>query len=739
MTKKKSPRRDLLQAASLIKRGEQAAAMEIYAKILEQFPENRPAQAAIRSLESVKQTSPSISNQWKPEYESILELHNQGHAPQVVSRARIATEKFDSVYEFWEILGIASERTGDSTQARSAFQKAVELNPSNPTAHCNLGLCLNSVGEHAAAVRSIKKALNIDPNFAAGQYTLGVVLEAQNLKRPAMDAFRAAISIDPNHIDSHNNLAVILHQEGRTSEAIEHFEMAISSNPDFAEAHFNLGATLVEMGKHDQALKYLEKAIKIDPGHSAAFNNYGIALRALGDLESAVSALERALVLRPQYPEAMNNLANALVDEGQLEEAIDVYEKALRLRPHYPSALNGQGSAMRQLGYLDKAERKLQSALSLDPNYAAAHNNLGIVKGDMGFVSEANFHFHKASEIAPELISARRNLVTYHPKSINDQVLAELLTIWSKKNLSNLERCELGFALYEACKHLGQRKSAFKYLTLANKLRRSSLPYDPNVDINLFEALKSSSNAWANGTASCLENRPSPIFIVGMPRSGTTLVEQIISSHSEVQGLGELPYLMRNAMKLVDEGIEDFFSASQQLRERYYSNLEGHIGRELKFTDKLPQNFLWIPAILASFPEAKIVHVFRDAAATCWSIYEKFFPTTGLRFSYDLDDIARYYSLYKDLMVHHSDLVGDRVYHLSYERLTEAPQDEIASLAGHLEMNLEPAMLTPHLNSRAVSTASALQVRQQIYSGSSQNWREFREFLNGSLDELTYF
>jgi hypothetical protein len=227
-----------------------------------------------------------------------------------------------------------------------------------------------------------------------------------------------------------------------------------------------------------------------------------------------------------------------------------------------------------------------------------------------------------------------------------------------------------------------------------------------------------------------------PIFIIGMPRSGTTLVEQIISSHSQVVGAGELEFVSRYGTKLVTGISATTVEAVSVFREQYLAELVKNAEGQAFITDKMPLNFRYIALICAAFPEAKIIHVQRNAKATCWSNFTNYFSANSLGYSYSLSDTVRYYGLYKDLMRFWSQSYCDRIYNLDYDKLVEDQKAETQNLIRYLELNWEDACLAPEKNMRSVRTASQQQVRKKVYKGSSEAWRRFEPFLDGIFDGL---
>jgi hypothetical protein len=221
-----------------------------------------------------------------------------------------------------------------------------------------------------------------------------------------------------------------------------------------------------------------------------------------------------------------------------------------------------------------------------------------------------------------------------------------------------------------------------------------------------------------------------------MPRSGTTLVEQIISSHSMVTGLGELPFVLQFGYPVTTGLLDSSEESLTKFRNDYLEKLESLRDKNLIITDKMPQNFLYVGLITACFPEAKILHVKRDPAAVCWANYKQWFKSENLGYSYSLEDIVEYYKLYNDLMEFWNKALKNKIYEVDYETLTINQESEIKKLIKYLELSWEESCLSPEKNERNVSTASNIQIRNKIFKGSSQKWKKYKPFLDGVLDNL---
>ena len=522
----------------------------------------------------------------------------------------------------------------------------------------------------------------------------------------AITLAKCALRLYPEIYELWEILGVASQKQKSAIQALTAFQKAASINDRYATAHSNLGCALYEQGRTLEAIESCQKALAIDSNCSSAQYNLGLAFFKLGQHSKAEQCFQRATNSDPSLVDAQNGLGNSLYKQGRIPEAVEAYQKAL----------------------------------TMCPRYAEVHNNLGVALRDQGRLKEACTSFQEALKIKPVFASAWRNAVSLSSFPIDDAAAHQLVALWSADTLVDQDRCELGFAIYNVFKRLGRLSSAFEYLEKANALRKSLLNYDVASDISLMNRLKLAAEDWSKCTVQTSHPVvPSPIFIVGMPRSGTTLVEQIISSHQSITGLGELPFVSQILGDLAENPPLNLEAQIKRLRANYYELVAERGTNTRYFVDKMPHNFLWLGILASALPEAKFVHVYRDPAATCWSNYERYYPEDGIGFCYGLADLVSYYKHYADLVRHYSKLLSQRIYHLNYDLLTENLEEEVKSVVRYLEVAFDPAMLSPHLNDRSVSTASAEQSRLPVYQNSSAAWRPFARFLNGAFDGLTAF
>ena len=363
---------------------------------------------------------------------------------------------------------------------------------------------------------------------------------------------------------------------------------------------------------------------------------------------------------------------------------------------------------------------------------------MGVLYSEIGKIQLAEINYKKAIEKDPLFAEAHRNLSSIIQYKSDDEHFLQMLEINEKGLLPSSKQYHLSFALAKAYNDIGDIEKSFHHYLKANAQRKELLQYNIETDAAIFERLKSTQELIKRYSISKtkIEISTTPIFIVGMPRSGTSLIEQIISSHSMVTGAGELEYIRELGLGLATDNDCITLDSIVGFRESYIHKIRNLTEGNPYITDKMPQNFRFIPLICAAFPEAKIIHVFRNPAATCWSNFTQCFAKDGISFAYSIDDIIEYYGLYTNLMKLWSKIYADQIYQCNYETITTNQRNETENLLNSIGIDWEEDCLYPHKNKRNVRTASQLQVRKKIYTGSSKSWEKFKPYVGSAFDGL---
>lgn len=516
-------------------------------------------------------------------------------------------------------------------------------------------------------------------------------------------------------------------QSGSAEKALEF----ITNLPDMAfgsaDLQIILGQAHAALNRRIEAVQHFDLATTLEPSQCSHWLAAGNDAYIAQDLSRAVRCYEKAHFIEPSNLDALNNLGMVLSALKRFAEADTVFTTAAALDPANVRVAYNRGNFLRDAGRLEDAISAYEQVLSLDPLHAFAANNLGTVLHQLGRDLDAEEAYLQAVHARPDYAQAHRNLSAVHQYRPDDPVTA---VIDSQLNRVKTERDKmyLNFARSKAHEDCGEFPQAFDRLVEANSIRKKLLKYTIATDQLLFATLRDMFSSPLDGVKHA-EGGPRPVFVLGMMRSGTTLVEQILSSHSMVHGAGELEVLGKLCLPMMEAfhatRVRPSVSDLQGLRKLYIDELRAQSPGSPVVTDKMPANFLWIGFILASFPEAKILHMRRDPVATCWSIFKHHFSSDGNGYAFDLKDVASYYNLYSQLMQHWHKLFPHRILDVPYETLTEEPETWSRKIVEFSGLPWEEACLDFHLNKRAVRTASASQVRKKMYKGSSEAWKKY--------------
>ncbi len=522
--------------------------------------------------------------------------------------------------------------------------------------------------------------------------------------------YQKILRVNPNHADANHFLGLIAHHFERFETAVELISLAIKTKPRIAAFHFNLGLALQQQELWGKASKAFRQAQKINPGHSEALANLGQVLHKTENLDEAITSLHQSLAIRPDNIIALNNLGLVLQDKRQLVDAIEAFRKAI----------------------------------NIDPDFYEAHNNLGNVLEEQGHMEQAHASFRRAIKIKPDFVEAYRHLVTSQKNTEFGPEMEMMEALLEKPHLSELEKMHLNFGLAKAYEDLKGYEKSFEFVLEGNRLKRLSYKYNTQLNETYFNQLKEMFNSdffdhrkeWG-----CRDE--TPIFIVGMPRSGTSLVEQILASHPLVAGAGELMDLATIChrhdkvkstvfpVSLLGQNMKEFSSMGADYVER----LRAHSSSARHVTDKLPGNFSLIGMIKTILPGARVIHCRRNPVDNCLSIFKNYFLHEH-PYAYEMKELGSYYNLYRDLMDYWHAVLPGFVHNVNYENLVSDPEKQISNLLDACRLPFDEACLTFYKTERPVRTVSVVQVRQPMYTDSVQAWKHYETQLQPLIAAL---
>ena len=683
------------------------------------------------------------------------------------------------------LLGVVTLQRGQPAAAVECMMRAVALNPGAAMYPANLAEAYRAMGQHERAVECCRLALTLRPGFPEAANNLGLAWLDQGKADEAVARFRDAIRLKPDFAMAHNNLGHALLLRGEKVQALDPFRKALQCDPNLVEAHSNLGQLLLELYRRPEALVHCREAVRLRPGFPEARNNLGNVLRELGRLEEAKACYAEALRLNDDLPITYNNMGQALQEEGLLNEALAWYQRALQRDPKSARIQSNLASLLAELDRHDEAVARYELALRLDPDYAEAYSGLGWVRHEQGRLSEAMTLYRRALELRPDLAGGYCNLGTLMEElgdfpeaerclrealrldSTHRGALAQLATLLRGKlpeadlaameqviadpNLSTPKRSGLQYGLALVLDAKGAYDQAAEHLWHANALRladwrrRGKEEYDP-ADHERFVAglMRVCTPEFFARVRGFGHETERPIFIVGLPRSGTTLTEQILANHSQVFGAGELALAYEGFGALPERvgrdasALECFSQLDREttrlLAERHLDRLREQHAQAPRVADKMPDNYLYLGYLAALFPNAAIIHCrrdLRDVAVSCWMT-----DFRQIRWACDPEHIASRFLAYQRLMEHWRRVLPVPVLEVDYEETVADLEGVARRLVAWCGLEWEPACLKFYEVRRPVRTASVVQVRRPIYTHAVARWKHYEQALAPLMAQL---
>ena len=603
-------------------------------------------------------------------------------------------------------------------------------------------------GKLSEAARLYKELIANDARNLHALHFLGLIEAAAGNFETAKDLMARSLAIGSPSIEFVENYAGVLVKLRDYAHALRVCDDGLKSKANSASLHYLKAVSLLKLGRFQESLGQFDRALERQPNHVPALTERSIALVELNNYTDAEASVRKALSIAPSYADAHLNLANVCALQNRHDEALVEYSKALALAPRLAEAYMGRGNVFYEQNDYIKALENYDSALGLAPDHADALHRKAQSLLELGRFSEANESLEKAIDLQPRAGRFYHTLTLYNRMSIGDRHLAAMEEL--ARELSSLpvdDQISLNFALAKALQDIGDHERSFGYLATANALKRKRIDYDESSTLGLLRRM---SEAFSSDLLRARSGRgdPSsiPVFIVGMPRSGSTLVEQILASHPRVSAAGETAELYR-AMGELGGPIADLRVNPEaivrvsdeelaRLGEKYVGRIRLTAPAAERISNKTLINFSLLGLINLALPNARIIHTRRDPVDTCLSCFLRAFKD-HLAFTYDLEELGRYYRAYETLMAHWRDaLPKEALLEVQYEDVVADLETQARRIVDHCGLEWDARCLNFHETERPVRTASLAQVRQPIFRESIGRWRAYERFLGPLLREL---
>jgi tetratricopeptide (TPR) repeat protein len=726
--------------------GDWESVMDEVTRALKKFPAKH--KATPRKIEKAN-TAPVAPQAQQLSVEQAMALANQhqsqGNLPEAEHLLRQILQAQPQHAFALHLLGVIAHQAGKPELAIELIQKAVQSNGQVALFHANLGEMCRMSGKPDEAVTQGELAVALDDNLASAHSNLGIAYFDQKDYERAFACQTRALAIEPNFAPALNNMGSICHAKKDRSAAIDWFQRAALANPAYLEPLSNLGAVLQEEDRSEEAVAVIEKALRINPNYAEALCNLGMVRNSMDQYDIALPLFLRAIELRPEYTEAYVGLASSYAKKENFDEAEICARRALELAPAKADVYCQLGSVYVAMAFSKEAEAMYRRALEIDPESNDAFLGLGNLSMEDGDMLGAESLFRKVLNTDPDSISARFYIAQSRKVKAGDENLLALEAIahGTRNKLTNKNAMTLHFGLGKCYDDSGQYDKSFLHFIEGCRLKRASFYYDADEVSRHFDSImqvfdkKMLQRLSGGGDPSRV-----PIFVLGMPRSGTTLTEQIIASHPDVYGAGELPDMLSIAHRMV--AGKAYPQSMQELKREqlsawgadYVAGLQKRAPDARHITDKMPANFYAVGLIHLMLPNAKIIHVNRNPVDTCLSCFTRWFNQKQEN-TYDLAELGRYYVDYARLMQHWRNVLpAGSFLDVQYEEIVTDQEGQARRMLDYCGLEWNDACIDFYKNKRAVRTASVTQVRQPIYNTSVEKWRHYEKHLGPLLDAL---
>jgi len=632
---------------------------------------------------------------------------------------------------FGKIVGCIQQ--GNPTEAEALARQILRVHPKEPNILRVLGVALMRQGKFEEASKHLSTAVKIAPAVADGHEQYGLALASLGRLNEAEESLQTALRLDPNGESVHSKLARLQAMQGKEEESQKSRKRMLELHPHRQKIHDAM--KLHAEGKHDEARKLVKDVLREDSDNINALNLMGGICMAKEAFNDAEAFLQKVVGLAPDFAVAWAVLSASFKEQGRLEEAVEALEKALVLEPKNAEWHSTLGNQLMVWGKEERALVSLDRALAIKPDHANALHSKGHVLKTMGDQDDAIRAYRAAAKARPDLGEIYWSLANLKTFRFDPDEVEIMQTQLDSEKLTDYSEVHFCYALGKFFEDQEDYPKAFEYYTQGGAAKRKSVRFDPvDFDYQTNKMIEVFTPEFFEERTSFGYSDAAPIFIVGLPRSGSTLIEQILCSHSQVDGTAELADLMtlgyRTGQNRFDdliypESLIDIYADSiEDLGKEYIKRTLHHRQGAPYFTDKMPNNFPHIGFLHLILPNAKVIDARRHPLDSCFGTFKQLFAK-GQQFSYDLFELGQYYKNYIQLMEHWDHVLPGKVLRVNYEDNVADQENQARRMIEHCGLEWEDQVLRFYETERAVKTASSEQVRQPIYNKSVNSWKRY--------------
>ena len=647
----------------------------------------------------------------KETFDRTVALLKNGSLDEAEKVCRSVIKENSKDINFLSLLGSVLLRKNNFEEAEIILRSVIEIAPDYPKAQEDLGTILLNLGKSEQALIPLQAAIELNPKSASAFFKLGGALKNLGRDEAGDAALKHAADLSPAQASLEKATKLFIQGEHREAESLA--KELVNSNPRDVNAALLLARIAIHARVYEDAEQLLRKIVKIAPRFIVAWHDLGATLKEQGKEEEAISTLEEAIKIDQNNASTHYLYAAALALAGRTEDAVVSYKRAIKIEPTLVGAHVGLGHVLKTLGDQDGGIASYRAAIELRPNLGEIYFSLS-------------------------------NLKTFR---FTDQEIEDMVRRLSQESLDSESKVHFAFSLGKAFEDKKDYDKAFDYYLQGNEEHRANITYDPVQTELAHQKMKETYNhefIERIGKTKPGNQDPDPIFIVGLPRSGSTLLEQILASHSMVDGTSELPDLGIVSQMIANKAKGRTFPAGilnmsddeiTSLGDEYLDRTRRHRKGARHFTDKMPNNFAHIGLLQAILPNAKIIDARRHPLGSCVGSFKQHFAK-GQTFTYDMFELGEFYIQYDELMAHWDEMLPGKVLRVQYEDVVRDLETQVRRILEYCELPFEENCVNFHETKRSVRTASSEQVRQPIYDQSLNTWERFDKHIGDLKDIL---